>query len=59
VRDERGGPVVAVEVVKRVVAVELAPGCEFALRDAGLQLADGFAEREGKDVPEPRLAALG
>jgi len=59
VRDERGGTVVAVEIVERVVSVELAPGCELALRDAGLQLADGFAEREGEDVPEPRLAALG
>ena len=57
-RNECSGAVVAVQIVKRIPAVVLAPALELPARERRLQLADRLAEREREDMPEPQFPAL-
>lgn len=56
---QRSGPVIAMQVVKWELEIELTPVLELFGKQRGLQLTDRFAQREGEDVPEPRLSTLG
>lgn len=56
--NERSGAVIAVQVVKRITPVVLAPALELPARERRLKLAHRLAEREREDVPEPKLPAL-
>ena len=56
--DERGRPVIAVQIVKRITPVVLTPALELPARERRLKLAHRLAEREREDVPEPQLPAL-
>jgi hypothetical protein len=48
-----------VQVVKRPAHIERAPLVNLLRRHLRQKLLLGFAERQGEDVEEPRLATLG
>jgi len=48
-----------VEVIERPAGVELTPARQLIGREYRLQFGNGLAERQGEDMEEPRLAALG
>ena len=54
-----GGAVIAVEVIERPADVELTPARQLFGREYRLKFGNGLAERQGEDMEEPRLAALG
>jgi len=55
--DQGGRPVVAVQIVKRVLFVELNPSLVFGLRHAGLPFSDGAATQgKSENVPKPFFA---